>query len=146
MKDWHRTFLHKLESAKKQWLHRFERFATEHLEPAFEEFAEFTTNNGFYVSTPDCEAGTRRYKFALTENGYALVTFQMKGLEQVEAAIEAFVPGQGAMDPAGRCTDLQQAGRSWVETQFQDGLDCFLTVFAEAGATDADRTEELVTL
>ena len=145
MKDWQQNFLQKLEGAKKQWLHRFERFATDHLEPAFDEYADFATSNGFRVSTPDCEDGMRRYKFALTENGYVLLTFQMKGLEQVEVCIEAAVPGQGAADSADRRTELHLAGPSWAETQFQDALDSFLTAFAEAGANDAERAEELVT-
>ena len=144
MNDWKRTFLQKLESAKKQWLHRFEHLAAEHLEPVFDEFAEFATNNGFQVSAPDCEAGTRRYKFALTENGYLLLTFQMKGLEKVEVDVEAFAPGHGGTELANRCTDLHQAGPSWVESQFQDGLDSFLTLFAEAGTAEAEHEEALL--
>ncbi|MCP4249614.1 MAG: hypothetical protein GY778_21445, partial [bacterium] len=92
MNDWKRGFLQKLETAKKQWQHRFESFASQHLDPVFGEFDEFATGSGFCVSSPDCETGTRLYKFALTENGYVVITFRMQGLEEAEASCDSFVP------------------------------------------------------
>ena len=144
MNDWQKSFLHKLETAKKQWLHRFEQFAAEYVEPVFDGLDEFATANGFQVSSPDCESGTRLYKFALTENGYALVTFRMKGLEEVEVCCESFVPGMGAIDPTTRKISLHDASQVWVEQQFQNSLDRFVMAFAEAGAAVQDRAEALV--
>ncbi len=134
MKTWKRSFLQKLETAKKQWLHKFEAFAEEQLQPAFGEFDEFATSSGFRVTTPNCEQGTRLFKFALTENGYLLVTFHMKGLEEIEVSSEVCVPGAGRLDPANKCAPLCEVGQPWVVKQFQNALDLFVTTFAEAGA------------
>ncbi|MCH7812759.1 MAG: hypothetical protein IID40_01940 [Planctomycetes bacterium] len=144
MNDWQRGFLQKLETAKKQWLHRFEHFATEHLEPVFCEFDEFATGSGFGVSTPDCETGTRLYKFALTENGYVMITFRTRGLEEAEACCESFVPGVGALEPTTRRINLCDASDVWAKQQFQNALDRFVTAFAEAGVGAEESAEALV--
>ncbi len=145
MNDWQRTFLQKLDTAKKQWLHKFERFASDFVEPAFDEFAEFTANHGFRVATPNSEPGTRLYKFGLTENGYVLVTFRMRSLEEVEVCSEVFVPSVGAFEPYTTHASFQDATASWTRKQFQNSLERFVTSFGEAGSIEADRTEELVT-
>jgi len=145
MHDWQRTFVQKLEAARKQWLHRFERFALDYLDPAYQEFAEFTGSHGFQVLTPPCEPGTRLYKFGLTENGYLLITFRLRGLEEVEVCNEVFLPGVGALDTIRQHAALCDAGSEWVARQFQEGLDLFITEFGEAGAAEADQAAELVT-
>ena len=142
MNEWQRNFLHKLESAKKQWLHKFEEFAADFVEPAFLAFEEFAAGNGFRVTQQPCEPGHRIYKFALTENGYLLLTFRMRGLEEVEVRSELFMPGLGGMEPSTSYNGLCEAGEAWVEAQFQNNLDRFITHFGEAGA--ANRTDELV--
>ena len=144
MNEWQRSFLQKLETAKKQWLHRFEQCAVAHVEPVFCTFDEFAANNGFRVTTPHCEPGTRLYKFALTENGYLLVTFRMKGLEEMEVCCESFVPGVGAVEPVTRQVSMSDANEVWVEQQFQLVLDRFVAAFAEAGTAVDDPSEVLV--
>ena len=133
MNEWQRTFLQKLEAAKKQWTHRFEQFAADTIEPVFLTFQEFCSANGFRVSQPPCEPGHRIYKFALTENGYLMMTFRMCGLEELEVHSEAFVPGLGSMDPIDQLVSLCDATEHWVEARFQGSLDQFIADFAEAG-------------
>jgi len=143
MNDWQRTFLQKLETAKKQWLHRFEQFAVDFVEPVFAGLDEFATSSGFHVSSPDCEPGTRIYKFALTENGYLLIMFRMQGLEGVEVCCESSVPGAAAKVSTQQ-VNLGDATENWVEQRFQSGLDRFVTSFAEAGADAKNADEALV--
>ncbi|MHC4065877.1 MAG: hypothetical protein ACYSUI_15460 [Planctomycetota bacterium] len=144
MNDWQRSFLQKLDTAKKQWQHRFEQFVSDYVEPVFHEFDDFSAKNGFHVSSPDCESGVRLYKFALTENGYLLVTFRMQGMEEVEVACDSFVPGVGGVEPSSKHIALCDANELWVQQQFQNGLDRFVTAFAEAGAAAEDPNEVLV--
>ena len=144
MNEWQRTFLQKLESAKRQWLHKFEQFATDIVEPVFLLNEEFTSTHGFRVSRQPCEPGHRIYKFAITENGYLLITLRMRGLEEVEVSTEVFVPGLGGREPAVKRTTICEATEPWVEAQFQAGLDRFIALFGEAGATAADHAETLV--
>jgi hypothetical protein len=144
MNDWQRTFLQKLETAKKQWLHKFERFAEDTVEPAFAVFEDFTAGNGFRVTASPCEPGTRIYKFAVTENGYVMITFRMHGLEEVEASSAMFVPGLGGREPTVRRTTLCEATSAWVEAEFQSGLDGFVDLFGEAGTAAAPPDDLLV--
>ena len=145
MNEWQRAFLQKLETAKKQWLHRFEQFAADFLEPTFEHFSEFTGSHGFSVMTPPCEPGNRLYKFSLTENGYVLLTFRMLGLEEVEARSDIFLPGVGSLEPVTNHANLCDAGPAWLEQQFQGGLERFIIAFGEAGSSSANLGIELVT-
>ena len=145
MNDWQRSFLPRLEKAKKQWLHNFERFAAKHLEPVFHGFDEFAAAHGFSVTAPPCESGTRLFKFGLTENGYMLITYRMHGLESVEVCAEVFVPGPEEAEPLCDRAKLCDADRSWVREQFEHALDRFIVAFGAAGAVDAGQKEELIT-
>lgn len=140
MNEWQRTFLKKLESAKRQWLHRFEQFACEFIEPVFLAFEEFAVGCGFQVIHPEAEPGHRIFKFALTENGYLLVTFRMGGLEEIEVSTECFVPGAGSAAAQTQSANLCDAGQSWTEAQFQSALDRFITQFGQAGAAAGQKT------
>ena len=145
MNDWQRSFLPKLEAAKKQWLHKFEDFATTLLEPVFSDFDNFATTHGFAVSAPACDSGMRLFKFGLTENGYVLFTFRMHGLEGVEVYSEVYVPSHDKEEPTCAQAILYNADRDWVSRQFQEGLDRFIVVFTTAGAAAAGRVDQMVT-
>ncbi|MFQ5489092.1 MAG: hypothetical protein ACE5GE_00105 [Phycisphaerae bacterium] len=133
MNEWQRSFLKKLESAKQQWLHRFEKFTAESIDPVFSSFEEFAIECGFQVTHPRSESSHRIFKFALTENGYALITFHMVGLEEIEVSSEYFVPGMANIAPHNQSANLCDAGKAWTEAQFQSSLDRFIKYFAEAG-------------
>ena len=133
MNDWQRSFLPKLETARKQWLHKFEDFAAEHIEPAFCEFDQFATTNGFTVSAPQCQPGTRLFKFGLTENGYTMITFHMHGLEKVEECAEVYVPGPEEVGPVYSQSILGEADERWVRRQFEQALERFIVAFGAAG-------------
>jgi hypothetical protein len=134
MQDWKKSFVQKLETAKKQWMHKFEQFVKLSIDPVFHELDEFSTRNGFRVTSPNCEEGTRLFKFALTENGFTLMTFRMRGLEEVQFDCEVWVPGSGRLDQNPVHVPMCDAGPAWVEKQFHTSLDRFVTLFAEAGA------------
>jgi hypothetical protein len=138
MNDWQKKFLQKLEHARKQWLGRFEEVARESLDPVVERLTAFLTNNGFDVTQSQCEPGTRIHRFALTENGYALFTLRLAGMDRVELRCEISVPGEGALKGVAIHVPLCDADESWFEDHLQDGLDRFITAFVEAGVdTDA---------
>ena len=132
MNDWQRSFLGKLESAKKNWQHRFENLANEFLEPVFERYAEFTRGHGFSVSAPDCEPGTRLYKFGLTENGYVLLTFRMRGLDGVGFTAEYLVSGPERVESTQAETQVADAQDAWFQKLFERSLDRFVVAFGEA--------------
>lgn len=144
MNEWQQKFVQRLESAKKQWLQRFEQFASSVLEPAFARFDEFSTHLGFRVNSPACEQGTRLYKFALSENGYVLVSFRLRGLQEAEVSCEPYVPGIGRSEPHQAHIDLCDADSTWVEQQFQAGLDRFVAAFGAAGSKESTREREAV--
>jgi hypothetical protein len=144
MNEWHSAFLRRLESARKQWLQRFEVFASEQIEPVFERYAEFTRQHEFRVSTPDCERGTRLFKFALTENGYVLFTFRMRGLEEVEVCTEVFVPGPEGVEPETDQASVANVDEAWIELLFQSGLDRFIIAFGAASVGDPADSDELI--
>ncbi len=138
MNEWQRSFVGKLETAKKHWLSRFERMAEETLEPVLQEFAAFTGSHGFAATAPSCEAGMRLYKFGLTENGYVLLTFRLQGLESMEASAEIVVPGAGQTDIESAPCPMADVDRDWVHGRFRHALDRFVGAFAEASEADLE--------
>ncbi len=145
MNDWQRSFESKLEAAKKQWTHRFEEVAGEHLEPVFCWFDDFTTTRGFGTSTPNCEPGTRLFKFELTENGYMLITFRINGLDTVEACTEVFVPGGESVEQVRVETHLCDVDQQWTRTRFEQALDRFVVAFGAAGSAGVQHAGQHVT-
>lgn len=138
MNDWQQSFLQKLETAKRQWQSRFEKFAEECVEPVFHQIEEFTLAHGFTVTTPQCDEAVRLFKFALTENGYLIATFRQHGLEEVEADFEVVVPGGDGPTRHSVQARICDTGQRWVEQQFQEALDRFMTGFVEAGEGRAE--------
>jgi hypothetical protein len=134
MNDWQRSFLGKLETAKKHWLERFEELVDQHVRPAYGEFAEFTASNGFHNNAPECERGTRLFKFGLVENGYLLLSFHLRGMDTIEALAEFFVPGGENRESLRSKIHFDDMNGDWARRQFERGLDCFLGAFTEAGA------------
>lgn len=143
MNDWQRSFLAKLETARKQWLHKFETCVTDSLNPVFNEFHEFMKPKGFNVSAPRCESGTRRFKFGLTENGYMLIAFRWRGLETMEVRAEIVVPGSKHVEPTCEEANLCDVDQRWARQQFERALDRFIVALAAAGVADTTREQEL---
>lgn len=134
MNEWQRSFLGKLESARKHWVQRFEETLDDHVQLVYDEFADFTSANGFQTSAPACETGARIFKFGLTENGYVLVSFHLRGLDAVEATAEFFVPGAANPEPTRARTSLEDVSAEWARRQFEKALDRFVVSFTEASA------------
>ena len=139
MNNWQRSLVTKLESARKHWRRTFDEIATEHVEPVNDEFSEFATKNGFTCTSPASEAGTYFYKFALTENGYAIIAFRLAGMDTVEVVTEVRVPGPDEVAPLKTTTPLSDANRSWATQQFQHALDHFANAFSAASAEAAEK-------
>ncbi len=139
MNNWQRSFVTKLESARKHWRKTFDEIAEEVIEPVNEDFSEFASSNGFQCSSPSSETGTHFYKFALTENGFALVAFRLVGMETVEVTTEVHVPGPDEVAPLRTKTPLADANRSWATQQFQHALDHFANAFSAASEEAASQ-------
>lgn len=130
--EWQKRFLKKLNTVKQAWSQRFDSFADKCVAPAFEEFERFALDNGMEVTTPQCDPPVRLFKFALIENGYALITFRPRGLEGVEALFEVVAPGQEKPQRDGCRTRLSDADRRWVRERFEQGLDALVSQFEAA--------------
>ncbi len=138
MNNWQRSFVTKLESARKHWRRTFDEIAAEHIDPVNEDFCEFAGQNGFTCTSPASEPGTYFFKFALTENGYAIIAFRMAGMDAVEVTTEVSVPGPLDVAPLRTVTPLADANRSWATQQFQHALDHFANAFASASEEAAE--------
>lgn len=139
--DWQRTFLRKLEQAKKNWSGRLDKFLGDHVDQTFAHFEQFAAKSGIDVSAPKCEGSVRIFKFGLTENGYVIFRFGQRGIDRVEVRWELFLPG--ADKPKSDCNHLQiaDADEHWITGQFQQGLDRLVSAFAEL---EPEKAPELV--
>ncbi len=142
MNEWQQSFLRKLEKARKIWLKQFEQALDSQLAPTVQRIAEFLVSNGFRVTAPKSDAATR-YRFALSENGYALFTFRLRGLDEVEMYCEPFVPGLGAAEPYKCSVSLYDATEAWFESSLRQGLDTLLNALIVAGCSTKAREGEL---
>ena len=99
MNDWQKRFSQKMELVRDVSRERFAQFARTDLGSVFEEFREFTFQQGIQPTTPIAKPGIQTFKFALTENTFLLLTFRLKGLEHCEMLAEYFVPKHEKIQP-----------------------------------------------
>ncbi|MGE3181616.1 MAG: hypothetical protein AB7N71_08295 [Phycisphaerae bacterium] len=139
--SWKNKFIGKLEQAQNHWLREFESAVDKSVTPAFDEFREFLSTNGFSVSRPLKEEGRRSFKFELAENAYLLVLFRSAGVGEFEIRAESFVPGQEPVlsKAIARVNDLSH---DWVIEQFQTALDNFVGLLS--GQKFEVESEELI--
>ncbi len=129
--EWKRDFQGKIKILRERAGQRFEAFAQEVVDPIFLEFSDFTSRQGFQCSTPQAQNGTRSFKFALAEDGFALTFFRPKGMSEVEFDFECYVPGQGKVQSKRLSVSLAEGQREWVQRCFESALDGFVDAFEQ---------------
>lgn len=131
MSDWQKSFTKRMDGLRDQWARRFEVLAAETLDPAFEELADFLKTQGFESAAPQKQKGLRSFKFALSEDGYVLVTFRNVGLDAVEGEYEYCLPRQGMSECVRAARSNAGLNAEWVNRCFQQALDAFVERFAQ---------------
>ena len=144
MNDWQKCFAQKVETVRKTSRERFELFADEAATPVFEEFREFTAQQGFHATAPMAKPGIRIFKFAVSENTYVLMTFRLAGLEHCEVRCEFFVPAREKLPALDLLVELGDAGVDWTRGIFESALDQFMDAFLESFSKRTDLCADLV--
>lgn len=139
--NWQKSFVDKLGKVQTLWIKQFEDTLNKFVQPAFQNVASFTRENGFKVSTPLHDDGRRSYKFELSENAYLLMIFRFSSVGEFELRCESFVPGH---EPCLNKSQVRlvDVSESWVDQQFQTALDTFIDLLS--GSKFRQNTEQLV--
>ncbi len=132
MSKWQERFTQKIGVVKEASCAQFESIAAECLEPLFEEFREFTAQQGLMAAVPVSRSGIRTYRFSMTENAYALLSFRFAGFEYCEMQGEIFVPGTERHALTPEHVELINFDVGWVRRMFERTLDEFLDAFVES--------------
>ncbi len=135
MNDWQQSFARKMETLREQSARRYQEQVNEIVQPAFERLTEFLSQWHFQASAPQARAGLHSYKFALTEDGYVLISFRLTGIDQMECAYECYLPGQGHIGGDRFCTGFEDINASWADICFQTALDDFVGKFTAVRQT-----------
>ncbi len=144
MNKWQERFARKVGTARQASADRFQQIADEALVPVFTEFQEFTTQQGLESSAPMTKKGLRTYKFAISENAYALLTFRVAGIEHCEIHVEFFVPHHDKLQPQVERAELGAFDGAAARCMFERALDGFMDVYLETLDTDGVITGEPV--
>ena len=131
MNQWQQSFAKRVDVLRESAIKRFERYAEEVLAGAYDEYAVFTAQHDFRTSVPQQQRGARFYKFALSEDAYALLYFRARGIDAVECEYECSVPGRGCTNGEKASMPVAEAGRTWIEHQFQATLDDLVNQVSE---------------
>lgn len=132
MNGWREEFVERIAVVRRGVLGLFERFAGDTLTAAFDEIRSFTADHGLRGSAPVSQAGLRTFKFSVAENAYVLITFRPRGLDRIEVFSEFTVPNRPKVSPLYDSTELIEAGRVWAQRAFEQSLDRFAEVMAQA--------------
>ena len=132
MTEWQTEFARKLETVRKAASDLFERFAEQTLTPQYEEFREFTAQQGLQSTAPLSKKGVRTFKFTLSENAYVLLTFHVDGLQHCKFLGEFCVPNLGKLPPSSERLVLGDIDGPQARRVFEQALDRFLDALVEA--------------
>jgi len=132
MSGWREEFVERIAVVRRGVLDLFERFAGETLTAVFEEIRSFTADHGLRGSAPVSKAGLRTFKFSVADNAYVLITFRPRGLDRIEVFSEFTVPNRPKVSPLYDSTELIEAGQAWAQRSFEQSLDRFAEVMAQA--------------
>ena len=132
MSGWREEFVERIAVVRQGVLDLFEHFAGETLTPVFDELRSFTADHGLRGSAPVSKADFRTFKFSVAENAYVLITFRPRGLDRIEVFSEFTVPHRPKVSPLYDSTELIEAGRVWAQRSFEQALDRFAEVMAQA--------------
>jgi len=132
MSKWQEKFSQKLGRVRIAARDQFERAIERSVAPVFEEFREFTTQQGFCATVPVAKNGIRTFKFAMTENAYLLINFRVAGFEHCETQAELFVPGKDKEVSTPAHVELGEMDSNWTCRVFERTLDHFVDEFVES--------------
>ena len=142
MNDWQKHFLQKVDLLRGASRDQFEQASEQIVNPLFEEFREFTSQQSLCATMPIVKPGIRSYKFALTENTYLLITFRLAGFDHCESQSEFFVPGHQKITSTPSHIELPEIDKNWVRTIFEQSLDRFIDSYVQSlGTTGVDSTQ-----
>ena len=139
MDKWQQEFSSRVSVLRDRWAKEFDNWASHQLVPVFKDFSDFATRCEMHATAAKDQKGVRSFKFALTEDAYALISFRSAGVDSVEFDYECWLPSQGRI--AGVKSDItgHQAERHWVESCFRMALDDLVSKFANlAGVHHAE--------
>ncbi len=132
MSKWQERFTQKVGTVKEVSCGQFEKTARDSLEPVFEEFREFTAQQGLTATIPVARPGIRTYKFAMTENAYMLMSYRFAGFEHCEVQGEVFMPGSERQKLTPEHVELANFDVGWVRRMFEHTLDSFIDAFVDS--------------
>jgi len=132
MSKWQERFSQKIGMVKEVSCSQFETTAKESLEPVFEQYREFTSQQGLTAAIPVSRPGIRTYKFSMTENAYVLMSFRFAGFEHCEMQGEVFVPGADRNKLTPEHVELVNFDVGWVRRMFEQTLDAFIDAFVQS--------------
>jgi hypothetical protein len=141
MDKWKQTFAKKMDEFRGQSIASFDRFADKVLEPVFRTISDFVAHWNFQASTPRANAGQRSFRFALTEDCYVLLHFQLGDIDTLEYEYECYLSKRGCITGQRKNMRLNNVNQPWAESCFQTALDDFL----EKLSSDEVHQETLVT-
>lgn len=143
MNKWQERFSQKLGRVRNAARDQFEQAIEGSVTPVFEEFREFTTQQGFCATAPVSKTGIRTFKFAMTENAYVLVTFRVAGFEHCETQSELFVPGKEKEASTPTHVELNDMDVGWTRRIFERTLDRFVDAFVNSMSSAEETIKEL---
>lgn len=144
MNDWQQSFARKMETLREQSVRCYQEKIEEVIVPSFERLAEFLNPWHFQTSSPQARPGLHSYKFALTEDGYVLISFRLTGIDRMDCAYECHLPGQGHIGGDSFNCGFADANASWADICFQTALDDFVGKFSAVRQTQEHAEPVLV--
>ena len=131
MNAWQKGFSRKMDRVREASQSRFDETAERIIQPVFEGFQQFSAEQGLQASAPLSRSGIRTFKFAMTENCYALLSFRMAGMENCEMLAEFAAPNQAKITPLTGSQELLAVDQAWVRGMFEQSLDQFADAAVE---------------
>jgi hypothetical protein len=123
MNEWEQAFAKKMEGLQDKSAISFERFVREVVDRVFARLTEFLAQWDMRATAPQAAKGLRTFKFAVAEDGYALVSLRLKGFDSVVCEHECWVPGGGRVSSGSGVLGLRRADERAVEECFRQALD-----------------------
>jgi len=144
MNQWQKKFAEKVDTIRKASSQQFEQVVEDVVMPTFDQFRNFTTQHGLRATAPIVKVGIRSFKFSVTENAYALITFRHTGIEHCEVECEYFIPGVEKLPTTDARVELSKPGTEWVQGVFETSLDQFMDRYLKSVAKRNTAGKELV--
>lgn len=141
MSTWQESFTHKMEGLRAQASTHFNGFAEKILAPTFDELSSFVSQWKIEATRPHAADGGQTFRFALSEDSYALALFRIDEIDTVICEYECWLPGRGRVVGETAQSTLRNTDPAWARACFQATLDHFVS---ELGETASEPVAETV--